>query len=493
MHVGKVVMLVVGTLLVLLGGAAAIGALVLGWFFVVQRADGFITGPEGTLRTQTHALVSERLDLVTDDQSPTGLRSEDIGRLLVQATATDPASAVFVGIAPVGEVESYLSGIAHTVVTDLRFEPFDATYRDVPGGDTPAAPSAQQFWVASAEGTGTQQVEWDLRDGTWTVVVMNADASAGIGVDVRAGIHIDLLGPAVLALLVIGLVLLAVGVPLLLAGAVGLGRHGPPPPGPVSAPATGATPVTAPSHPAAVPYPVHLRGDLDEPLSRWLWLVKWLGLRHSPGRPDRHRSALITRYIDEAFPDPLRPRVDVDPVPGIAVVSAHQPEDDPPDSGPVVRSDGTGEETVITHIGDRTEVLHRPRFRRDPSQICRHPGRENRAGSSDRRDGERPHRSPFRFGAQPIDRIGSLGEPLPVVDRTSDDQRLVRSYRRDIAERAQFHGTAAFQSRSDAFGDSPRRPSSGRVADQDGHGGAFRQWVIAPDAVSSVRSGVHGT
>ncbi|EHK81206.1 MULTISPECIES: hypothetical protein [Rhodococcus] len=98
MNVGKVVMLVVGILLVLLGGAAAVGALILGWFFVVQRADGFITGPEGTLRTQTHALVSERLDLVTDDQSPTGLRSEDIGRLLVQATALDPASAVFVGI-----------------------------------------------------------------------------------------------------------------------------------------------------------------------------------------------------------------------------------------------------------------------------------------------------------------------------------------------------------------------------------------------------------
>ncbi|MFF3179410.1 MULTISPECIES: hypothetical protein [Rhodococcus] len=170
MNVGKVVMLVIGILLVLLGGAAAVGALILGWFFVVQRADGFVTGPEGTLRTQTHALVSERLDLVTDDQSPTGLRSEDIGRLLVQATALDPASAVFVGIAPGGEVEAYLSGVAHTVVTDLRFEPFEVTYRDVPGGDTPAAPYAQQFWVASAEGTGTQQVEWDLRDGTWTVV-----------------------------------------------------------------------------------------------------------------------------------------------------------------------------------------------------------------------------------------------------------------------------------------------------------------------------------
>ncbi len=92
-----------------------------------------------------------------------------------------------------------------------------------------------------------------------------------------------------------------------------------------------------------------------------------------------------------------------------------------------------------------------------------------------------------------MDRIGSLGEPLAVVDRTSDDQRLVRSHRRDIAERAEFHGTAAFQSRSDAFGDFPRRPSGGRVADQDGHGGAFRQWVTAPGAVSSVRSGVRGT
>ncbi|GAB4585914.1 DUF4389 domain-containing protein [Nocardia sp. IFM 10818] len=34
------------------------------------------------------------------------------------------------------------------------------------------------------------------------------------------------------------------------------------------------TPVAEPERPAA--YPVQLRGDLDEPLSRWLWLVKWI-------------------------------------------------------------------------------------------------------------------------------------------------------------------------------------------------------------------------
>ncbi|SUE14286.1 Uncharacterised protein [Rhodococcus gordoniae] len=276
MNVGRMIMLVVGTLLALLGAAAAVGALVLGWFLVLQRDGGFLTGPTETFRTQTHALVSERLDLVTDDQTPSGLRGEDIGRLSVRATATDPTQAVFVGIAPVEDVESYLSGVAHTVVTDLRFEPFDVTYRDVPGGDAPTAPAAQQFWVASAEGTGTRQLEWDLRDGAWTVVVMNADGSAGVGVDVQAGIHIDLLGPAVLALLILGLVLLVLGVPLVLAGAVGLGRHGPPPPGPVSPQEAGTTAASAaPSPPPAAPYPVHLRGDLDEPISRWLWLIKW--------------------------------------------------------------------------------------------------------------------------------------------------------------------------------------------------------------------------
>ncbi|MFC9997419.1 DUF4389 domain-containing protein [Nocardia sp. NPDC127526] len=34
------------------------------------------------------------------------------------------------------------------------------------------------------------------------------------------------------------------------------------------------TPAAEPKRPAA--YPVQLRGDLDEPLSRWLWLVKWI-------------------------------------------------------------------------------------------------------------------------------------------------------------------------------------------------------------------------
>ncbi len=36
------------------------------------------------------------------------------------------------------------------------------------------------------------------------------------------------------------------------------------------------TAVTPTAAEAVQPYPVEVDGTLDEPLSRWLWLVKWL-------------------------------------------------------------------------------------------------------------------------------------------------------------------------------------------------------------------------
>lgn len=41
-------------------------------------------------------------------------------------------------------------------------------------------------------------------------------------------------------------------------------------------PETTVTPEATVKPPGNSGYPVHIRGDLDEPLSRWLWLVKWL-------------------------------------------------------------------------------------------------------------------------------------------------------------------------------------------------------------------------
>jgi hypothetical protein len=115
------------------------------------------------------------------------------------------------------------------------------------------------------------------------VVVMNADAGTPVAADLQAGIRSDLLWPLFLALLTAGIVLLAIGVPLIVAGAMGLGRHGPPPPYPTTGPPSAVPGATAPLANAAAavgllanaPYPAHLSGHLDPALSRWMWLVKW--------------------------------------------------------------------------------------------------------------------------------------------------------------------------------------------------------------------------
>lgn len=64
-----------------------------------------------------------------------------------------------------------------------------------------------------------------LQTGAWAVVVMNADASPRVAVNLQAGFRSDLLQPLGIGLLVGGGVLLLIGVPLILMGSLGLGRR----------------------------------------------------------------------------------------------------------------------------------------------------------------------------------------------------------------------------------------------------------------------------
>jgi hypothetical protein len=48
--------------------------------------------------------------------------------------------------------------------------------------------------VAQASGARTASVVWSPRDGDWTVIVMNADRSAGVSVRTEAGASLPALG-----------------------------------------------------------------------------------------------------------------------------------------------------------------------------------------------------------------------------------------------------------------------------------------------------------
>ena len=207
-------MLVIGSLLVLVslvllgtGGTAL-------WADRTQRDGGYATTDVHEFSTAGSALATVSTELGSAGvgwlYAPSLL---DEVRIRVTPTSSDPA--LFVGIGPSTDVDRYLAGVNHTVITEFWDEKVDT----VAGGPPASAPGAQRFWVASATGPGPQTVEWDPADGSWTVVVMNADARPGLNVGADLGAKVSALPWIGLGVLVAGAVFLAAG-GLLIAGAV---------------------------------------------------------------------------------------------------------------------------------------------------------------------------------------------------------------------------------------------------------------------------------
>jgi hypothetical protein len=278
MRAGRIVAIVMGTLALILGLIMAVGSSVAAWAWAAQRdANGFFVTDAYRFQTATAAITSERMDLETGPgpgPGPGGStgdwrignRSGEEIRLVVRSN--DPERGIFVGIARASDVDQFLSGVAHDEVSSVDMAPFRATYTRRDGAATGTPPTDQDFWVASSSGSTTQTLDWQITSGQWAIVVMNTDGSAGVDADITAGAKLNFIGP-------LAVVLGIFGVLLLLAGAVALvlalsGR---------SSSKTAAT--SSELHPARQSggfpdTPVHLTGEMDDQLSQWLWLVKWI-------------------------------------------------------------------------------------------------------------------------------------------------------------------------------------------------------------------------
>jgi hypothetical protein len=261
---GRIILVVLGSIAALLGaGLLAAGSGLL-WADQTQRDDdGYLATPTETFATSSHAIVSKRIDLVeAENEGGRWLLSDDVlGDVRVTAEA---ANGVFVGVARTRDVVAYLRGVAYDTVDDVGYEPFSVDYARTDGTETPAPPTEQDFWLTSATGAGTQAATWDVEPGAWSVVVMNADGSAGVTAEITAGAEANFLLWLAIGLLIAGVVFLAGGGGMIYAGA----RHAAAPAGaPAGAQHAGAVPTV---------YPVAVTGELQPDVSRWLWLVKWL-------------------------------------------------------------------------------------------------------------------------------------------------------------------------------------------------------------------------
>jgi hypothetical protein len=167
----------------------AVGVVLL-WGGAQQDEDGYLSTAREQFATSTYAMRTDNLD-VDLDGAGWFLDRTGLGGVRIEAQARTGKPA-FVGIARTADVSAYLKGTLHTSIRDVSYSPFRVAYRDSKGNGGPPAPAEQDFWVASAQGTGTQTVRWNVRHGDWSIVVMNADASR----DVEAGVRVAAKAPA---------------------------------------------------------------------------------------------------------------------------------------------------------------------------------------------------------------------------------------------------------------------------------------------------------
>jgi hypothetical protein len=204
----------IGALLVLISLALLAAAGTGLWADRTQRESGYATTSVHKFSTSAPALATESTHLGSAGVEwlyAPGL----LGKIRIRVTPAGSGSALFVGIGRAADVERYLAGVKHTVITDF----FGNKTRSVDGGPPRSAPGTQHFWAASTTGPGTRTLVWKPAKGSWTVVVMNARARPGIDIGADLGARFPGLLWIAVGFLIAGAVLLAGGA-FLIVGAI---------------------------------------------------------------------------------------------------------------------------------------------------------------------------------------------------------------------------------------------------------------------------------
>ena len=226
----RVVLIVLGVLLYLIGALIAIAGGALMAFF---GSNNTLSSGMQQVSTPTRALVSPADSIQGTSGAQTVIGSV---RLRITATPTGAGHDLFLGIGPASAVDRYLSGVSYDVATNVSVTPFHLTLARQSGTATPSPPGSQSFWVAKASGNHPT-LTWTVTSGSYRVVVMNTDAAAPVafagGLDLTIP-HSFAIG---IGLLIGGIVLILIAIVLIVLGARARPR---PQSRPVPDPAAGA-------------------------------------------------------------------------------------------------------------------------------------------------------------------------------------------------------------------------------------------------------------
>lgn len=185
---GRVLMLVLGSLLAILALAFLAGGGAGVWAQSQRGEDGYYTTSAHNFKSSGYAVASDNLEI--GGSGPKWVFGDHFARIRITASSTDSSTPLFIGIARTVDVDRYLAGVPHDQIKDIETDPFSASYRTVSGTAQPAAPGAQTFWRARATGEGSQTLTWPVESGQWSVLAMNADGSRSVSAEAKLGARV---------------------------------------------------------------------------------------------------------------------------------------------------------------------------------------------------------------------------------------------------------------------------------------------------------------
>jgi len=179
---GKIIIRVGG----IIGLIAAVFFLVSGIYFLCQNSTSkdsqdFFSTWNIEVQQDSRAIVLEpdgiEFDIIWD--------MEEIEVFKVVTDVDIQEKELFIGSASQEDVRSYLGGIEYDKITALWILPTRADYQRFDGDKIPAVPVSQEFWIDTSAGKGTRDLIWYPERDKASLVIMNADGSAGLDLSVQ--------------------------------------------------------------------------------------------------------------------------------------------------------------------------------------------------------------------------------------------------------------------------------------------------------------------
>ena len=206
----RVISAVIGAILVL-GSLGLFGAGGTALWATTHRHQGYVNLGTATYSTSGYAIASDKAEIYSAGWDAARAL---FGTVRLRATPASAADRVFLGVAPSAKASRYLAGTGYATVTGPVAG--HLTYRWHSGGAPATPPARAGIWAASVSGPGAQTLSWPARNGSWTVVAMNAAGTHPVTVRVAAAATLPALPWIATGLLIAGALALAGGVILIL-------------------------------------------------------------------------------------------------------------------------------------------------------------------------------------------------------------------------------------------------------------------------------------